>query len=437
MVWGTLGMSKNRGGTRPDAHALIPLTYTGSEFRKAHQLLTNERSWVVVDTNKDAEAFMASLDTRFGTFFQIFKEEKKVVLRGKFDYHEVIDDPATEERFLVFSLSDPKVQYRENVVSPPHYIRVPFKKNLRTGFYAEVVASSENNDTDLWHVEPNDIEEIDISTKMPNLFMDYHKIKERLRKVYQFELHDSWARNLTNLDLLFLPKVSGENFGGDVRGGVSCSIVNPSRGVDSYDLESINILLNSLTICPSKKTLLDRSDIQALSLQSLLESRDISQRPYLDLGQRDLSLTRYTNGYTCNLGWSASVSSYKQAETFIEKLGATNIDVLNPIENITTPSQSKFHRKLKKDSAMLLNSRILFLTTKLHPIKVKVAELMGSTSQEMRIASSLRKYSVYDGREDDPDSTRPIRIDSDHLSSAAKFLKDNKKDTSDFISRSY
>lgn len=401
---------------------------TKSESIKIESFLKNKKSIQVIDDKRSFETILNLFDSIFGEF--LTRYENKIVFRGKLEYKGRIKDPDTGEKQIVFTVSNPKSLYRP-INSKPFFIRVPCKSNLLSGIYSEItIYRNLKNYSNMFFAEPENIIPINFEAQMPSLFFDYPKFNEVFRLDYAFDLSENaqkYKRNLelSNIDLLLLNKIAGENFHDEVRGGVNCNIIKTTHDQSSYNLEVIDYFLNQITFNQNTKSVFNGNLIHCGTLNDFETT--------LNKNNRKLLTSPYNNYYGCNIGFSVGKTLHPEKDKFMERLPTTCVDYINPIGNLTTKSKSSVKKLLNLDDEYIFSSRILFLETQLLPIKAKVSDIEHVKPNILRMATMLKKFE--DCIDDlGTDEVLPkINLTSESIDLTKKFLKNNVKDVNDFI----
>jgi len=432
------GIISSGGPKKPKSYIPIPPThYSPTEQQKARELLSNKRSWIDVDTPEELRLFFSRLDDTFGPFRQIDSESKLITYRGRFEYQRIGVNPSNQEKGLLYVLSDPRVQYKEDANSEPIIFWLPYGKGKKSGFYAEITLSTTiDAASKVRYIDWSNVVEFNLNN-IPNTFMDFSKLTSSLARKHLFSIKDQLSKQFTALDFIFSQYVAGENSHDEVKGSVTCNVIKTSHDRGLNDLEAINEIINTLTHTPGNSTIFERTDLRPISPNQLTHVRDKFRTSLLAPEQREMDNTRYKNGFSSNLGWSLNRSSFKESEQFIDFLPDTNIDIINPILNIDAPKVTKLSKSLKSDNQLINGSKILFLTAKLHPIQARISDLQKVSPRQLRVAAAIQKMEYHYGLEGDKEPLKTIKLDQDSFESAAQLLKKLKEETTDFILRSY
>ena len=85
----------------------------------------------------------------------------------------------------------------------------------------------------------------------------------------------------------FLNKIAGENFKGDVRGGINFNIIKSTHDQTSYELEVLDEFLDKVTINNNTKTVYNINNVRCGTLADFLNR--------IDNKNRKLAITPYKN----------------------------------------------------------------------------------------------------------------------------------------------
>lgn len=267
---------------------------------------------------------------------------------------------------------------------------------------------------------------------MPTIFQDYSKFNDVFKLDYCFDLSETsqaYKRNLelSNIDLVLLNKIAGENFHNEVRGGVNYNIIKTSHDMDLYSLEALDIFLNKITFSKRSETVFNTNIMMGGNTNQL--------QSILTQSNRILSSTPYKNYFGCNIGFSLNKSLQQDKDKIIESISSKQqcIDYLNPIKNLTTPSKKFVQRKTENDKAFMWSSKVLFLETQLLPTKARVVDIKNVSAKVLRMTAMLNKFENCIDSLGTDELLQKINIAENSINHAEIFLKNNLKDVGDFI----
>lgn len=402
--------------------------FTDSEEIKVMNYLKNSVPMVYVDDEISFERVLSIFDFIFGKFIKV--SGNSIILRGKFDYKGKITDSSTGEKQVVYTVSNPKSLYRPND-SDIYFVRVPEKSWLTTGFYAETkIDIKTQSNPHILFVENEDITPINFEANIPTLFLDYTKFNDVFGIEYGFDMSETtqkYRRNirLSNLDLMLMSKLSGENFHNDVKGAVNCSVIKTTHDQDMYNLEVVDEFLDNVTIAASNKSVFNKNLIHCGTLSDFATT--------LNKNNRLLSLSPYKNFYGCNIGFSLKKSSNIEKDRFVQNISNSSIDYLNPINKIITLSRSTIRNLLNANKEHIFSSRVLFIETQLLPLQSKISEICNINPKILRTATILKKFEECIDNLGTDEILPKLKISENNIRDASKFLEDNKKDVEEFI----
>ena len=390
---------------------------------KITALLCNKKSILSLDTEKEFIKSVKDLSIKFGKF--INKSEKFILIRGNLEFIKGnLNHSHFGKNLNLFIISNPFSS------EEPIYLYSETNKIKYAGIFGEAKVNKLSINPDTKKVEAflEDFFPENIESKIPNVIQDITDFDKVFTKILYLRSNLSTikignSKEITSLQKLWMPAVSGESVLGQVEGINSYSLVSfydsGSKLKESMDY-FINYFQPSINFGINKLNIIDydiRNKNQLTELTNL-ENRDILQG-------------KYSGGFRANIGTVIKRGNNKRTKECINTIyKSKNTDYTNILDGLDVPTNLK--PLLRKNKLLTGNFKFYLLSLKTLPVKYNISDIKKLPAKKIRIATSFAKLTPYLLDPQDNELMVPQNLKDKYLRAVDLFMKNNSNETQNF-----
>ena len=273
-----------------------------------------------------------------------------------------------------------------------------------------------------------DFFEEDVQFQIPLILQDITDFDEVFTKKLYLEgnitsIKIGNSKEITSLQKLWIPSVSGSSVSGHVEGVNAYSLVSTHDSGAQLKEQMNNLIKHFQPLINHGNHKFNLVDFDICKESQLPAVTDETQRSILQ--------THYQKGYRATVGTIITNRGDREIKTCISKmLKSQNTDYTTILDGMSVPRN--LMNLLSREKLLTGNLRYHLLTLKVLPISYNVSDVTNYSPQNLRMALSFAKLVPYLLDPQDDEVIVPKQLQDMHLRAVELFKKHNSDEVEDY-----